>query len=197
MRKSQPDESVLHKLKEEFTYNPETGEFRKIGVLIPSGWEVGNANKGEEGSLDIGCQILGQQYRLKCSRVAWYLHHGVWPEHQIYYKNGNNQDCRMDNLIMSEDAQIYWNATSKKRKGKTTSKYKGVCRFTSTKRYKGNGKFKAYIQFQGKHISLGVWETEEGAALAYNRKAKELFGGAARLNEIEETGDLNLQRVSK
>lgn len=65
----------------------------------------------------------------------------------------------------------------------TTSIYKGVGW------RKGVKKWRAYITFNGKHISLGYFSNEKGAAKAYDRKALQLFREFARLNfpEVEQT----------
>lgn len=54
---------------------------------------------------------------------------------------------------------------------RSSSRYKGVVAYNRT------GKFKATIL-----LNLGVFESEEDAARAYDKKAKELFGEFARLN---------------
>jgi len=59
-----------------------------------------------------------------------------------------------------------------------SSKFKGVTFFE-----KGN-KWLARLVLEGKSFSLGLHATEEDAALAYNRKAIEIFGEFARLNII-------------
>ena len=46
--------------------------------------------------------------------------------------------------------------------------------------------WKAKITACGKAIYLGYFTTQEEAATAYNRAAKELFGEHACLNKIEE-----------
>ena len=61
---------------------------------------------------------------------------------------------------------------------KTTSKYKGVS--------KVKNKYRASIQFDGKKYHLGYHATEKLAALAYNKKAKKLFGDYSYLNQVEE-----------
>src|SRR3990167_1295038 len=66
------------------------------------------------------------------------------------------------------------------------SKYKGVSYFTN-KSVKTPNRWTAYIGGKkvGKNkIHLGNFRTEIEAALAYNRKAKELFGEFALLNEV-------------
>jgi hypothetical protein len=55
-----------------------------------------------------------------------------------------------------------------------TSGYKGVGRT--------RGRWRAYSQFAGVDISLGVFDTPEDAARSYDAKARELFGDFARTN---------------
>jgi hypothetical protein len=60
-----------------------------------------------------------------------------------------------------------------------TSKYKGV-------HYsKRAGKWKACTYRFGKHVHLGSFDTEEGAALAYNKAVLRYHGNCAVLNEIK------------
>ena len=61
-----------------------------------------------------------------------------------------------------------------------SSRYMGVLRD------KRLNKWMARIQYNKKQIRVGTFESEKEAALAYNRKAKELFGDKAYQNIIEE-----------
>ncbi len=87
-------------------------------------------------------------------------------------KNANKLDCRLENLE--------WRTRStSSRHRKTTSKtgYTGV--------YFENKKYRAIITANGKAMHIGMYNTPEEAARAYNKKAKELFGDEARLNKIK------------
>jgi hypothetical protein len=60
-----------------------------------------------------------------------------------------------------------------------TSKYRGVCWSSSRK------KWRAGIKIKGKSLSIGEYDTEDEAAIAYNNKAYELLGEKATLNIVE------------
>lgn len=61
---------------------------------------------------------------------------------------------------------------------KSTSKYKGVAW------RRKSGRWRAQLQTAGKSFWLGEFRTQEEAALAYNAKARELFGEFAYQNEV-------------
>lgn len=98
------------------------------------------------------------------------------PGQKIDHINGNSCDNRVDNMRFCTDSQNFQN--SRKRKG-CSSKYKGV--------FKSGRKWRSQICIPGtsKSMSIGNFETEKEAALAYDEKAKELFGEFARLNFVD------------
>jgi AP2 domain len=68
------------------------------------------------------------------------------------------------------------NRANSKKVAKAASRFKGV--FLSN-----NGKkWRAHIKFEGKQTHLGTFDSEEDAAKAYDRAAKDLFGEYARTN---------------
>jgi group I intron endonuclease len=72
-----------------------------------------------------------------------------------------------------------------KHSNNTSSKYVGI----SLK--KDSKKWVARTTYNETRIYIGIYETEEDAALAYNNKVTELYGDKAKLNIIEDKGDLN------
>ena len=87
-------------------------------------------------------------------------------------RNGlNNQKS---NLRLSTRSQNFYNSV--KRKG-NRSGFKGVLQRPS-------GQFYAAIGYKGKKLFLGNYPTAQEAAVAYNKKAVELAGAFARLNEV-------------
>lgn len=89
--------------------------------------------------------------------------------------NHKTNDCCKANLRICTHAE---NMRNRDKKNKTKSIYKGVSWHNQ------RNKWQSTIQFNLKHISLGLYDCEEEAALAYNKKAIELFGEFANLNKI-------------
>ncbi len=85
-------------------------------------------------------------------------------------------DNRKDNLRFVTVAQNQQNRRSFKN---SSSQYKGVCWF------KRDNRWQVHIGHKGKQTHLGYFTCEHEAALAYNKKAKELFGEYALLNEVK------------
>jgi hypothetical protein len=94
----------------------------------------------------------------------------------IDHINGNGLDNRRENLRIATASQNHMNKT--KQRGTYTSTYKGVS-LRSDRLHLG---WYANIKVEAKHIHLGRYPTEEAAAMAYDKKAKELFGEFAHLN---------------
>ena len=98
----------------------------------------------------------------------------------IDHINGNKLDNRKCNLRY---VTVQQNCFNRKRRspvqvGVNPSKYKGVTWRND------RGKWRSNITHCGRRIYLGLYDTEEEAALAYNVAAKEIFGEYAKLNEI-------------
>jgi hypothetical protein len=96
-------------------------------------------------------------------------------EKYIDHGNMNVLDNRKSNL---RKCTIQQNACNREKPKHNTSGYKGV--------YweKGLKKWRSAIRLNNKKIHIGCYEIKIEAAKAYNKKAKELFGEFARLNEI-------------
>ncbi len=94
------------------------------------------------------------------------------PNEKIDHINGNGLDNRKINLRRCTSSQNMGNIS--KRLG--SSKYKGVCWG------KKENKWRAKISYAGRQYHLGFYMSEKEAALAYNKKAKELFKEFARIN---------------
>lgn len=93
----------------------------------------------------------------------------IEPDH-IDHNGLNNQ---RSNLRKSTDQQNSFNA---RKRSNTSSIYKGGCYLKKDKMWQGR------ITLNGKRYFLGVHKNEIDAAIAYDEKAKELFGEFACLN---------------
>jgi hypothetical protein len=91
--------------------------------------------------------------------------------------NHNGLDNRIANLRVATSQQNMWNA--RKRRCNCSSKYKGVHRL------KRKNKWRARITFNGRGILIGDFDTEKEAGMAYDARARQLFGDYASLNEPE------------
>ncbi|MEO1263000.1 MAG: Pathogenesis-related transcriptional factor and ERF protein [Bacteroidota bacterium] len=86
-------------------------------------------------------------------------------------KNSNKLDCRLDNLVYRSRA-----ISSRKRKTSSKTGYTGV--------YKENNRFRAVISINRKSVHIGMFDTAEEAALAYNKKSKEIYGESGKQNVL-------------
>lgn len=85
--------------------------------------------------------------------------------------SGDKLDNRRCNLRVATNHQNRFNQKPRK-----ANQYKGV--------YRCYKRWVAQITLNYKRHYLGIYKTEEEAALAYNKAAVELFGEFARLNQI-------------
>lgn len=85
--------------------------------------------------------------------------------------NGNRLDCRTKNLEWTNSGKAI-------RKGNFYNKtgYRGV--------KKEGSRYRATIFYKMKPIHIGMFDTAEEAALAFNEKSKELFGEDGKLNSV-------------
>ena len=98
------------------------------------------------------------------------------PKIKTDHKDGDGLNNQKENLRLCSDLE---NGRNKKIPSSNTSGYKGV---HQTRK----GKWVARIGIDYKKIHLGVFDNPVDAAIAYDKKAKELFGDFAKLN-IKET----------
>ncbi len=103
-----------------------------------------------------------------------YMHRVIFPGHQrIDHKNLDGLDCQRNNLRVSSVQQ---NGANRPKQVNNTSGFKGVSWA------KDVSKWKPKIQFAGKTINLGSFDTLEDAAKAYDVAARKYFGEFARTN---------------
>lgn len=86
-------------------------------------------------------------------------------------KNGDKLDCRIENLAYRSRA-----IASRQRKSSSRTGYTGV--------YKEHNRFRAVISVAGKSMHLGMFDTAEEAAAAYNKVSRENFGADGKINKV-------------
>lgn len=101
---------------------------------------------------------------------------------EVDHINHNTLDNRMCNLRICTKNENQHNR--KPNKQKTSSNYKGVSLDKHKIKNKMYSYWRAQINFNGKLLPLGYFNSEIDAAKAYNNKAIELFGEFALLNEV-------------
>ncbi len=94
----------------------------------------------------------------------------------LSFKNGNVQDCRIENLE-------YVTMSELRRSNSTTSNKSGYRGVT-----KENNRYRANLYHKKVNHNLGFFKTAEEAAKAYNKKSRELFGETRSLNKIKPAG---------
>lgn len=99
----------------------------------------------------------------------------------VTFKDRNALNCCKENLIVLKN-YVGVGQGQHKTKNKKTSIYKGVCWSKEKKRWIATTSIKC------KHVFIGYFDSEEAAALAYDKKAKELFGIFALCNFGAERG---------
>ena len=104
--------------------------------------------------------------RWQAHRIAWALHHGVWPEDQIDHINGVKTDNRACNLREATNSQNGKNLGLSKA---NTSGVKGISFEKHT------GRWKATIRVDGKSISIGRFDSIENAAIARKFAEQQYF----------------------
>lgn len=159
---------------------------------------------------DYGCYILtnknvkvylDEKHWQKINRNKWYIDKNGYVYSRINYKNQrihrfiveniekkelsknqvidhinhNRLDNRIENLRIVSSSE---NNHNRKKRENTSSKYIGISL--------EKNRWRAKIIFQKQKIEIGSFETEKEAALAYNRKAIELYGDKAKVNQFDE-----------
>ena len=99
-------------------------------------------------------------------------------------RNGNKLDCKLENLV--------WRSRSvASRQRKTSSK----CGYTGV--YKENNRYRAVISINRKSVHIGMFSTAEEAAMAYNKKSRELYGDDGKINVIKKKAMSKMEALSR
>jgi hypothetical protein len=174
-------------LKTILDYNPESGKFiwiRRNNSKTINSIYAGCLRK-DTGYVTI--QIDRKQYF--AHSLAWLYMTGSFIEegYEIDHKDRNKSNNSWSNLRKATKGQNQANSYRKL----ATSKYRGVRYHPKRKR------FYAETYVNNKYLYIGSFLCEEEAALAYNEKAKTLFGEFATLNKIEPDWSTKIDPITK
>lgn len=151
-------------------YDPATGLFTRlagpwINPKVRAGEAAGSACSGGYRNIGIGSR------RYLAHRLAWFMVYGAWPSAELDHINGDKTDNRISNLRIATRSQNMANGPVQ---SNNRSGHKGV-------HYdRGNRKWLAYMQVDGKFKNLGRFETIEAAIAARQVAFDAQFGGFAR-----------------
>ena len=170
------------RILKKFSHNKNTGEItrKRNGRVVTS--------KDQDGYIVVADFENGKNNRMRGARLVWVMYNGDIPEGMVVdHINRNRTDNRIENLRLATTKE---NAANSVRHGDTyTSKFKGV---QSDK----HGRWIASIQSDGVTKRIGVYDSEEAAAYAYNTEASIRYGEFAVLNNVAPV-DLDLYKTVK
>ncbi|MCE7926661.1 MAG: Pathogenesis-related transcriptional factor and ERF protein [Haliscomenobacteraceae bacterium CHB4] len=86
-------------------------------------------------------------------------------------KNGDKLDCRLENITWRSRS-----IASRQRKTSSKTGFTGV--------YQEHNRYRAVISVNGKSVHLGMFDTPEEAAAAYNKRSKEVYGEEGKINKV-------------
>lgn len=154
-------------LKENFSFDAETGILTrrfKIGHLA-AGEPVGHvSNRGY-------LLFVFRQRRYAVHRAGFAMYYGRWPNLGLDHINLLKTDNRIANLREATDSQNLANTGLNSR---NTSGYKGVCW------HKGERRWRAKIEVNGKCMDIGRYRDIEEARIAYQQAVEKYFGDFGR-----------------
>ena len=144
----------------------------------PSAWTKANSVAGIQRNKNhywrVRWKYQGKTVDYMAHRIVYTLQRGSDPggmfvDH-VHNDKDNNKPLRLVTKLQ--------NAHNRNGRKNTSSIYKGVCLIKAT------GRWRATIRVDKQFKHIGVYTTQEEAALAYNTAALLHFGEFARLNQI-------------
>ncbi len=86
-------------------------------------------------------------------------------------KNGDKLDCRLENLAYRTRS-----VASRQRKTSSRTGFTGV--------YQEHNRYRAVISVNGRSVHIGMFDTPEEAAAAYNKMSKDMYGEEGKINKV-------------
>jgi len=162
-----PDLSAEY-VRARLNYDPDTGAFTWKSNTPNMQRYVGRAagTKHCQGyrAINIDC------WPFLAHRLAWLITFGEWPKRHIDHINGDRTDNRLANL---RDVPQDWNSQNLR---KAKSKRPGAL-LGAYPTQRGGKQWRAIIQIDGRSTTLGYFDTEQEAHLAYLAVKREAHPG--------------------
>jgi hypothetical protein len=149
----------------------------------PSSWTKVNTIAGVQRTKDHYWRV---RWRYQKRNVDYMAHRIVYALQtksdpgELFIDHVNNDKDNNKPLRLASKLQ---NSHNRNGRRNTSSVYKGVCLIKTT------GRWRASIRINKEFKHIGVYSTQEEAALAYNQIASLHFGEFARLNQINFTSN--------
>lgn len=153
---------TAERLRDEFTYNPDTGEFSRVKCKRSDfiGKKAGTIRNGY-----LTITVGSRQYL--AHRLVWLYVHGRWPKGDLDHANRDTLDNRLANLREATRGQNNANAPASRA---NKIGLRGVFY------QKHAGRWRAQIKCDGRTIHLGYFDTPEQAHAAYQKAARKIYG---------------------
>lgn len=113
--------------------------------------------------ITIRVTVDGKEKHVLAHRLAWCHFYGYWPDFVVDHKDRNPLNNSISNLRRATKQQNNFNRVARKN---GTSKHKGVSLVKET------GRWRVQATLNKKVHSLGTFDTEEEASIAYQTFAK-------------------------
>ncbi|AFO71666.1 HNH endonuclease [Caulobacter virus Karma] len=153
-------------LRARYKYDPATGAItvrgsksrKRCGSVTKDGYRVMKVSYG------------GRRIQIAAHKVAWAIHHGVMPDHDVDHKDLNRRNNRIKNLRKATRSQ---NLVNRPNVGALP---KGV-----TKSRSKTKPFQAQVTINGVYRYLGCYTTPDEAHAAYLKHALPAWGEFLRV----------------